>query len=144
MANAIDLTLAVKFLNATLPVGTAGIPGTAFGTLASSGMYIRLDSTAPTGTAAGTQLANGNGYTTNGLQLANASTPAAGTTATVTLPAVAQTWTNTSGGWTINGLDITDSSQVRTWYGTFTGAPITVAASNSFQIAVNAITVTLS
>lgn len=135
--------LAIKVLNATTPTGASGAPGT-WAAYTGGGMYVRLNSTASTAATAGTQLANGNGYVTNGKQLTAASTASSGAGASpVTLPTVTDdlTWTNSSGGWTINSFELTTSDQVRTWFGSFTGADITVAAGNSFKIATAGISI---
>lgn len=136
--------LATKLLNASTPTGTSGAPGT-FAAYTAGGMYVRLNSTSSTAATAGTQLANGNGYVTNGKQLTAASTASSGGSA-VTLPTAGDnlTWTNSSGGWTIVSFELTTSDQVRTWFGDFTGQPITVAAGNSFQIATAGISIDMS
>ena len=76
---AIDQTMVSLILNALTPTGTAGIPGTALGTpLGASAMRIRLNSTASTASAAGTEIpTQTSGYTTavnGGWLMANAST----------------------------------------------------------------------
>jgi hypothetical protein len=141
---AIDQAMVSKMLNQTTPTGTAGIPGS-FGTaLSSSAMKVRLNSTASTASAAGTEL-TGTGYTAGGTALSSAST-ASSAGSSVTLPAgSALSWTNGSGGsWSIVSMDLTDNAGVRTWFGNFTGQPITVANGNTFQIAVNGVTVSLT
>jgi uncharacterized RmlC-like cupin family protein len=139
--------LAIKLLNASTPTGASGAPGT-FAAYTGGGMYVRLNSTSSTAATAGTQLANGNGYTTNGIQMTSASTASSGAGASaVTIPSATQgaiTWTNSSGGWTIVSFELTTSDQVRTWFGDFTGQPITVAAGNSFQIAAGGISIDMS
>jgi hypothetical protein len=64
----------------------------------------------------------------------------------VTLPAsTALSWTNSSGGaWSIQSFDLTDSAGTRAWFGNFTGAPISVANGNTFQVAVGGISISLS
>ena len=140
---AIDQAMVSKIINATAPVGTAGIPGT-WTALSASAMKVRLNSTASTASAAGTEL-TGTGYTTGGTALSNAST-ASSAGSNVTLPATAAlTWTNSSGGaWSIVSFDLTDNAGVRTWFASFNGQPISVANGNSFQIAVGGITLSLS
>jgi hypothetical protein len=144
---AIDTAWVSKILNASLPVGvTAANPGVQVTALTAAAMMIALTST-DNSAGAGSQLANGNGYVTNGKSFtASGSTSSAGSS--VSLPAAGDAstflWTNTSGGWTIYGLNITSSTQVRTFFGNFNGAPITIAALNSFQIAQSAITVSLT
>lgn len=149
---AIDNGMISNFLNATLPTGgTAGAP-TAWVTLSTSAMYMRWDSTAPTASAAGTQLANGNGgatpsitnYASPGISFTASSSVSASGSA-VTLPTVVWSSVAPSGGWAaIYGLDIYSSGAVRTWFGSFNGAPIVVAFLNTFQLAIGSVTVSLS
>lgn len=123
-----------KILDATL--GTAAL--TAF----SGAAKVRLTTTAPTATAAGTEL-TGTGYTTGGSTI-TFSAAASGSTSN---SGSAIQWTNSSGGaWSIVGLEIWDSAgtPVRWWYGTFTGQPISVPNGAIFQISAGAITVSLS
>lgn len=140
---AIDQAMVSKIINATAPVGAAGIPGT-WTALSATAMKVRLASTASTAAAAGTEL-TGTGYTAGGTALANAST-ASSAGSNVTLPATAAlSWTNSSGGaWSIQSYDLTDGAAVRTWFGNFTGAPVSVANGNTFTIAVGGITLSLS
>lgn len=136
--SAIDQAMVSKVLNSTTSA-------TAFATL-TTGFKVRIDSTAPTAAAAGTELPNGGGYVTGGQTSSApfATTSAAGSA--VTLPHTAVlTWTNGSGGnWTINGLDLTDGAGVRTWFGQFNGAPLTIAIGNTFQIALDGISISLT
>lgn len=123
-----------KLLDATL--GTAAL--TAF----SGAAKIRLTTTAPTATAAGTEL-TGTGYTTGGSTI-TFSSAASGSTSN---SGSALTWTNGSGGsWSIVGLEIWDSAgtPIRWWFGTFTGQPISVPNAAIFQISTGAITVALT
>lgn len=123
-----------KILDATL--GTT--PLAAF----SGAAKIRLTTTAPTATAAGTELA-GSGYTAGGQAITFAAA-AAGSTSN---NGAALQWTNNSGGaWSIVGLEVWDSAgtPIRWWYGTFTGQPISVPAGAIFQISAGAVTVALS
>jgi len=150
---ALDAGQIYNILNALLPTGgTAGYPAS-FTSLSAGVMYMRWDSTAPTVSAAGTQLSNGNGgstpsitnYASPGISFTASSTPASGGTYQVTLPTVAWSSVAPSGGWSaVYGLDIYSSAAVRVWYGSFNGAPIAVAYLNTFQIAANAVTVSLS
>ena len=127
-------TQAAALLKASLGVASL----TAF----SGSANVRLTTTTPTATAAGTELV-ATGYTAGGKAIVFNTTSTNSTTG----PTVAQTWTNSGGGsWTgIVGLEIWDSAgtPVRWWYGTWTGQPIVIAAGNSFQIAIGAITVTI-
>jgi hypothetical protein len=60
-------------LNSTTPTGTSGAPGT-YTALAATAMKVRLNSTASTASAAGTEIASGGGYTTGGQAVPAAST----------------------------------------------------------------------
>lgn len=134
-----------NILNATLPTGaSAGQPGT-WTALAASQMKIRLNSTASSASAAGTEI-TGTGYTAGGSAVTQSSAASA-SGSNVTLPAMSAglTWTNSSGSsWSIVSLDITDGSATRAWFGNFTGQPITVSNGGTFQINQNGITVALS
>lgn len=134
-----DAAMSSKALNATLPTGAAGVPGTAFGTLGASAMKLKLFSTASTGSAAGTEL-TGTGYTTGGTAFSTQST-ASSSGSNVTCPhTTAISWTNGSGSsWTIVSLEIVDSTPQRVWFGNWNGQPITVANGNTFQVAADAI-----
>jgi hypothetical protein len=120
-----------KILDATL--GTATL--TAF----SGAAKIRLTTTAPTASAAGTEL-TGTGYTTGGSTIVFGAASANAATG----PASQLQWTNGSGGsWSIVGLEIWDSAgtPLRWWFGLWTGQPIVIANGNIFQINANGITV---
>jgi hypothetical protein len=139
----IPQTMASNLLNATTPTGTSGTPGT-FTAFAGSAMKVRLNSTSSTASAQGTQL-TGTGYTAGGTAVPAAST-ASSAGSNVTLPATsALSWTNGSGGaWSIVSFDLTDSAAARSWFGDFTGQPISVANGNTFQIAVAGISIGLA
>lgn len=141
---AIDNTMISNILNATTPTGTSGAPGS-FTAVGGTAMKVRLNSTASTASAAGTEIANGGGYTTGGTAVPAAST-ASSSGSSVTLPASsALSWTNSSGGaWSIVSMDLTSSAGTRTWFGNFNGQPISVANGNTFQIAVGAVTISLT
>lgn len=132
-----------NILNATTPTGTSGAPGS-FSALGGSAMKVRLNSTASSASAAGTEL-TGTGYTSGGTVVPAASSASSGGSA-VTLPASsALSWTNGSGGaWSIVSFDLTDNAGTRAWFGNFTGQPISVANGNTFQIAVGGISIGLS
>jgi hypothetical protein len=138
----ISNTLIDKVLNATAPTGTAGIPGT-WSALSTSAMKVRLNSTASTAAAAGTQL-TGTGYTAGGQVLSTQSSASSGGSG-VTLPATsALTWTNSSGSsWSVVSFDLTDNAGVRLWHGSFVGQPIAVADGNTFSIGVAGISLNL-
>ena len=139
---AIDAAKSTLILNALLPVGAAGIPGTQLTALPATAMKLRLNSTLSTGASAGTEIANGNGYTTNGIA-GNTQSTASSAGSNVTLPHTTSpfSWTcSLGGGWTIVSLDFTDGSQGRVWYGPWNGQPISVANGNTFAVAADAIT----
>jgi hypothetical protein len=147
--SAISNTQAANMLGATLPTGTSGKPG-AWTPLSSAGaMFLRLNSAAYSGSDPGAteaaQLANANGYVTNGLALgASSAASVVSNVETVVLPAANLSWTCAlSGGWTIDSLDITDYVQAWAWFGNFNGQPISIANGNTFQVSASAVTVTL-
>jgi len=133
--SAIVTAQANQILNMSLGVGSGF---TAF----SGSANIYLGGGTCNGTTALTQLASGSGYTTNGVTLIFNSAASGSTTG----PTVAKSWTNAGSTWSISYLEIWDSAAtpIRWWYGTFNGAPISVVSGNIFQIAIGAITVTLS
>jgi hypothetical protein len=106
---AIDNTMISNILNATTPTGASGAPGS-FSAVGGTAMKVRLNSTASTASAAGTEIASGGGYTTGGTAVPAAST-ASSAGSSVTLPASsALSWTNSSGGaWSIVSMDLTSS-----------------------------------
>lgn len=131
---ALDNAMSSKVLNSTTSA-------TAFTTL-TTGFKIRLASGTSTASAAGTELA-GSGYTAGGQTSTApfASTSAAGSAVTIPNTAILS-WVNGSGGgWSIQSLDLTDGAGVRTYYGNWNGAPVAVANGNTFQVAVNAISI---
>lgn len=133
---AIDQAMVSKILNATTSI-------TAFSTLTTA-MKVKLNSTLSTAAAQGTEI-TGSGYTAGGTVIAF-TTSAAGSAVTGPTGS-AINWTNGSGGsWSMVSLDITDSAgtPIRTWYAPFTGQPIAVANGNIFQLAVNAVSISLS
>jgi hypothetical protein len=130
---AIDQTLVSLILNALTPTGAAGIPGTALGTpLGTTAMHLRLNSTASTASAAGTEIVNGTGYSSGGFTSLGASTTSSAGSA-VGVPLTTQSATATS-TWSIVSLDLTSNAGVRGWFGNFNGQPIGVAIGNTFQI----------
>lgn len=141
--SAIDQTMVSNILNATTPTGASGAPGS-FSAVGGTAMKVRLNSTASTPSAAGTEL-TGTGYTAGGTAVPAASTASSAGSA-VTLPASsALSWTNGSGGaWSIVSMDLTSSAGTRTWFGNFNGQPIAVANGNTFQIAVGGVSISLT
>jgi hypothetical protein len=120
--------------------------GTSAPTMFTTPAKVRLTSTVPTNTAAGTEL-TGTGYTTGGTSLASNTFTTASAGATTGPGTTALSWTNGSGGaWSIVGVEIWDSAgtPLRWWFGSFTGQPISVANGNTFQIAVGALSVSLT
>jgi hypothetical protein len=135
---AIDQAMVSKVLNSTTSA-------TAFTTL-TTGFKVRLNSTASTASASGTELASGGGYTTGGQTSTGpfASTSAAGSAVTIPHTAIL-TWTNSSGGaWSIVSMDLTDGAGVRTWFGNWNGQPISIANGNTFQVAIDSVTIGLT
>lgn len=138
---AIDQALVTILLNALMPVGTGGIPGTAVGTpVGTAAMRIRINSTASTAAAAGTEIpTQTSGYTTatnGGWLLANALTVSAAGSA-VGVPAVTQSLVSIGGVVASPGivsLDIVGNTGQRSFYGNFNGQPIAVASGNTFQV----------
>jgi hypothetical protein len=144
---AIDGAAVSKILNATLPVGgTAGNPGTAFGTLSATAMKLRLGLNAPTESTAMTQITGGSGYTTDGQAFSDiASSQASSAGSTVSLPKTTPfSWTNSSTAWSIVGLEVWDGTPTRYWYGSWNGQPIGVATGNTFQVAALALVFSLT
>jgi hypothetical protein len=133
---ALDQGMVSKVLNSTTSA-------TAFTTL-TTGFKVRLDSTAPSASAAGTEL-TGSGYTTGGQTSTApfASTSASGSAVTIPHTAVLS-WTNGGTAWSIVGLDLTDGAGVRTYFGNWNGQPIGVANGNTFQVALDAISISLT
>lgn len=117
--------------------------GTATPTLFTGAAKLRLTTTAPTASAAGTELTGGSGYTTGGVTIVFASASAGSAAG----PATQIQLTNGSGGsWSIVGLEIWDSAgtPLRWHWGTWTGQPLSVPNGAIFQVAVSAITKTLT
>jgi hypothetical protein len=134
---ALDQAMVSKVLNSTCSA-------TAFTTLTTA-FKIRLDSSAASASAAGTEITGGSGYTTGGQ---NTSAPFASTSSSgsaVTIPHTAVlTWTNSGSTWSIVSLDLTDGAGVRTYFGNWNGQPISVANGNTFQVALDAISISLT
>jgi hypothetical protein len=134
---AIDNTMIANILGATTPTGAAGIPG-AFTTLAASAMRIRINSTASTGTAAGTEIpTQTSGYTNGTGWNALGQSTTSGTPAVVGVPLTTQSLVSIGGVVASPGIvsfDLTSSAGVRAWFGNFNGQPIAVASGNTFQV----------
>lgn len=148
--SAIDQTMVSNILNATTPTKTGGLPAITFwtaGGLAAAAMLLRLTSTTSSPSAAGTTLA---GSGSGDYSITTASTASSAGSAVV-LPNVSggtggtTFWTNGSGGaWSIASCELQGGGNVRAWFGNFTGQPISVAIGNSFEIAQNAVSVSLT
>lgn len=144
---ALDSALAVKLLSVIFPSGTGGAPAT-WTALSTNPLKLKLTSSTATATGSDTEI-TGTGYTAGGTGVPGASSAPTytGGAATGTCPSSAVSWTNGSGStWSIQSLVITDGAgtPVRLWFGNFTGAPVSVASGNTFQIAANAITLSIS
>ena len=136
---AIDQAMVSILLNGLMPTGAAGIPGTAIGTpVGTSAMRIRLNSTASSASAAGTEIptqtsgyTNGTGWSSLGASTASSSGSAVG------VPLTTQSLVSVGGVVASPGivsLDITGSAGQRSFFGNFNGQPIAVASGNTFQV----------
>ena len=136
---AIDQALVSILLNGLMPTGAAGVPGTAIGTpVGTSAMRIRINSTASTAAAAGTEIptqtsgyTNGTGWSSLGQSTASSSGSAVG------VPLTTQSLVSIGGVVASPGivsLDITGSAGQRSFFGNFNGQPIAVASGNTFQV----------
>jgi hypothetical protein len=130
---AIDQTLVSILLNGLTPTGTAGIPGTAIGTpVGTLAMKLRLNSTASSASAFGTEIVNGTGYAAGGFTSLGASTASSAGSA-VGVPLTTQSATATS-AWSIVSFDLTGNAAQRSFFGLFNAQPILVGIGNTFQI----------
>lgn len=130
---ALTTAAAARLIQASLGVASL----TAF----SGSANLRLTTTAPTASTAGTEL-TGSGYTAGGKTLSFNSTSSNSTTG----PTVSLSWTNSSGStWSIVGAEIWDSAGTpfRWWYTNWNGQPVSVANGNTFTVSVSALTVTI-
>lgn len=137
---AMDAAFSSRVLNATLPTGTSGSPGTALAVtgVGATAMKLKVTSTAPTGGAGGTDIGAQTGYAAGGMSFVNACA-ASSAGSNVTMPATAAMQFTATGTLSIVGLEILDSGSGRVWFGLWTGQPIGVAIGNTFQVAVAAI-----
>lgn len=120
--------------------------GTSSPTMFTGAAKVRLTTTAPTATAAGTEL-TGTGYTTGGTSLSGNTFQAAAAGQAVGPHTSALTWTNGSGGaWALVGVEIWDSAgtPLRWWYGTLNGQPVSIAIGNTFRIDIDALVASLA
>lgn len=136
--SAIDQAIVSKILNSTTSA-------TAFATLTAP-FKVRLNSTASTPAASGTELPNGSGYVTGGQTSTAPFATVSAAGSAVTLPATAAlSWTNASGSpWSIVSLDLVSADPTRTWFGLFNGQPLSIAIGNTFQIAINGVSIALT
>jgi hypothetical protein len=128
---AVDQNRAVTVLGAMLAQNTAG---------ATAGINVRLGTTAPTGSAAMTQL-TGTGYTAGGTACTFA-TPTTSGGGAVASNTTVLSWTNGSGSsWSVVGIELWDQAgtPLRWMYGTWTGQPVVIANGNAFQVSAGAI-----
>src|ERR1700689_1693608 len=89
-----------------------------------TGVKVRLTTSAPTNTTAGTEL-SGTGYTAGGT-VTTWNSASAGSTTNITV----LSWTNGSGsGWSIVGGEVWDEAgtPIRWWFWSWTGQPISIA-----------------
>jgi|HubBroStandDraft_4_1064222.scaffolds.fasta_scaffold737865_1 hypothetical protein len=106
-------------------------------------MVVKLGSNSPSGGTDMTELPNGNGYVTGGTACSfSAATTVNGVAQSVNSTSLS--WTNSSGGWTIYGIEIWDAIPVRWMYGTWVGAPISVASGNSFTVPISGVIASLT
>jgi hypothetical protein len=106
------------------------------------GWRLRLMTTNGSGSANGTEATSGNcpGYTALGATMA-AWTTISGTTANITGPVSAVSWTAT-GGWTpVAGIEVWDTAgtPLRWFWGALSGGAVTVNNGNTLQFAANSI-----
>lgn len=123
-------------------LGTSGFP------TFTGAPKVRYTTTAPTATAAGTEL-TGTGYTAGGLSLSGNLFQAASTSTGLAVGphTSALQITNGSGAtWNIVGVEIWDSAgtPLRWWWGLFTGQPLAVPVGAVFQVAVDALSAQIS
>lgn len=141
MAPAIDNTMIGLILNALTPTGSAGVPGTALGTpVGTLAMHIRLNTTASTGAAAGTEIpTQTSGYTTasNGGWQSLGQSTTSGTPIAVGVPFTTQSFVSAGGVVSSTGIvsfDLVGNSGTRAWFGNFNAQPIQVGSGNTFQV----------
>jgi hypothetical protein len=136
---AVDQARSSAMLNANLPVGAGGIPGTALAALSASAMKLKITSTASSGSASGTDIGAQTGYAANGMVFVNQCTASGGAGQNVTMPATAAMSLTATSTLNIVSLEITDNAAVRGFFGNWNGQPIGVAIGNTFSVAVAAI-----
>ena len=135
---AIDNAMITNFLNATTPTGTTGAPS-AFTATGGTAMKLRINSTASTNAAFGTEItaANTTGgtvYATGGWTLGTTSSTVSSAGSAVGVPFITQSLTVQTAGLSIVSFDLTSSAGTRCWWGVFNGNPVVLAIANTFQI----------
>jgi hypothetical protein len=143
MANALDQTLYNILLTALGPLGAAGIPGTSLVALNAGAMKLRIGSAVSSATSAGTEIVNGTGYSAGGIAFSTASVAPSGAGG-ITCPHTTAMSATATSTWSIVSLDITDNAARRVWWGAWNGQPVGVAIGNTFQVAAEAIAITLT
>ena len=127
-----DQAQAGAILNAVLRQST---------TASTTGINLRLGTSAPTATSNMTELGGGTGYTTGGTAMTFNVASAAATSNSSTA-----SWTNGSGGtWSIVGLELWDraGTPVRWMFGTWTGQPVSISNGNAFAVAAAGVAISL-
>lgn len=129
---ALDENAAVSLLKAVL---------TQTSVASTTGINVRYGSTAPTGSAAMTELPNGGGYATGGSNCSFTTPTTSGGGATSSNSTVLSNTNGSGSSWSIVGLELWDraGTPVRWMYGTWTGEPVSVAIGNTFQVASGAV-----
>jgi len=107
-----------------------------------AGWRLRLMSASGTNAANGTECTAGNcpGYTALGAPM-TAWTTISGTTANITGPAAAVSWTATGGWVPVTGIEIWDTAgtPLRWMQGALSGGPVTVNNGNTLQFAIGSV-----
>lgn len=130
---ALDNTLIATLLNYLTPTGVAGVNGTAIGTpLGTTAMKLRLNSTASSPSAFGTEIVNGTGYAAGGWTPLGASTTSSAGGA-VGVPLTTQSATATA-AWSIVSFDLVGNAAQRGFFGNFNAQPVVVGIGNTFQV----------
>ena len=108
-------------------------------TASTTGIKLRLGTSAPTATGNMTELSS-SGYTTGGTVMTfNAASAAA------TSNSSSASWTNGGTTWSLVGLELWDEagSPVRWMFGSWTGQPISIANGNVFQVSAAGVAISL-
>jgi hypothetical protein len=130
---AIDNSQIANILGALTPSGTGGIPG-AFTAMVATAMKLRLNSTASTGAAAGTDIGTQtSGYTAGGWTSLGVCTTS-GTPVVYGVPNTTQSFVSSGSPTNVNSFDLTSTAGVRGFWGQFNGFPVAVASGNTFQV----------